>query len=71
MKTHQIPLRKYVDIVAVAVTLRDDQLLKYLMERFLIDDLGATPKQADSFYNDAFTQDAQTQSEVNDCSHVV
>lgn len=52
MKTHTIPLQKYVDIVAVAVTLRDDRLLEYLMERFIIDDLGATLKQSDSFYNE-------------------
>jgi hypothetical protein len=48
MKTHTIPLQKYVDIVAVAVTLRDDQLLEYLIEQFIIDDLGATAKQSDS-----------------------
>jgi hypothetical protein len=59
MKAHQIPLHKYVDIVAVAVTLRNDQLLKYLMERFLIDDLGATPKKSESFYSEASTQNAQ------------
>jgi hypothetical protein len=44
MKEHKFSLHKFVDIAAVAVTLRDDRLLDYLLERFVIDDSGATPK---------------------------
>ena len=44
MNYDQIPLDKFVDIVAVAITLRDDRLLNFLIERFVIDDHGATRK---------------------------
>jgi len=44
MNHDQIPLTKFVDIVAVAVTLSDDLLLNYLLERFIIDDDGAMRK---------------------------
>jgi hypothetical protein len=44
MNDDQIPLAKFVDIVAVAVMLSDDHLLNYLLERFVIDDAGAMLK---------------------------
>jgi len=44
MDYNQIPLDKFVDIVAVAVTLCDDQLLDFLIQRFVIDDFGARRK---------------------------